>query len=194
MALAPLSAGFQSLPTIKLGLSGAASRVGGLVYALGPCGSLHQTVRLGVSPAATSTPTGIFNQWFEALFPRAGTLGCEVCNLIHQLLPHGQLQLCPPSSTICDLAGSTSCCLAESPLRPAAHLHPSYWSGWMFLLYLLGCWTCIQLDFLSVLVVFKFVVVLLLVVWGGTVCLPTPPSWPEVWFWIYFKGRASGVH
>ena len=28
--------------------------------------------------------------------------------------------------------------------------------------------------------VFKFVVVLLLVVGGGTVCLPTPPSWLEV--------------
>ena len=28
--------------------------------------------------------------------------------------------------------------------------------------------------------VFKFVVVLLLVVQGGTVCLPMPPSWPEV--------------
>ena len=27
--------------------------------------------------------------------------------------------------------------------------------------------------------VFKFVVVLLLVVRGGTVCLPTPPSWPK---------------
>ena len=40
MALGPLSAGFQSLPslpTIKLGPSGADSRVGGLVHALGPC-------------------------------------------------------------------------------------------------------------------------------------------------------------
>ena len=36
-------------------------------------------MRLGVSPAATSTPTGIFNQRFEALFPQAGALGCEVC-------------------------------------------------------------------------------------------------------------------
>ena len=47
MALAPLSAGFQSLPllpTIKLGPSGADSRVGGLVYALGPCGSLQLTL------------------------------------------------------------------------------------------------------------------------------------------------------
>ena len=36
-------------------------------------------MRLGVSPAATSTPTGVFNQRFEALFPLAGALGCTVC-------------------------------------------------------------------------------------------------------------------
>ena len=45
MAPAPLSARFQSLrplPTIKLGPSGAGSRVGGLVHSLGPCGSLQQ--------------------------------------------------------------------------------------------------------------------------------------------------------
>ena len=50
MALAPLSAGFQSLPqlpTIKLGPSGADSRVGGLVHALGPCGSLQQPLLWG---------------------------------------------------------------------------------------------------------------------------------------------------
>ena len=44
-------------------------------------------VLLGVSPADPPTPTGVFNQWFEALFPRAGTLGCTVCHLVHQLLP-----------------------------------------------------------------------------------------------------------
>ena len=45
--LAPVSAGFQSLrplPTIKLGPSGADSQVGGLVHALGPSGSLQQTL------------------------------------------------------------------------------------------------------------------------------------------------------
>ena len=77
--LAPLSASFQSLPllpTSKVGPSGADSHVGRFVYVLGPCGSLQRTpVRLGVSPAAASTPTGVFNQWFEALFPGAGTLG-----------------------------------------------------------------------------------------------------------------------
>ena len=36
-------------------------------------------VRLGVSPAATPTPTGVFNQRSGALFPHAGALGCMVC-------------------------------------------------------------------------------------------------------------------
>ena len=36
-------------------------------------------VRLGVSPAAAPTATGAFNQRSEALFPRAGALGCAVC-------------------------------------------------------------------------------------------------------------------
>ena len=36
-------------------------------------------VRLGVSPAAAQTPSGTFNQRFEALFPRAGALGYRVC-------------------------------------------------------------------------------------------------------------------
>ena len=44
------SAGFQSLtplPTIKLGPSGADSRVRGLVHTLGPCGSLQQPLPWG---------------------------------------------------------------------------------------------------------------------------------------------------
>ena len=48
----------------------------------------NSPVRLGVSLAATSAPTGVFNQRFEALFPHAGTLGCAVWHLVHQLLPH----------------------------------------------------------------------------------------------------------
>ena len=41
-------------------------------------------VRLGVSPAAVATPTGIFNQRFEALFPRGGALGYVVCFAPHR--------------------------------------------------------------------------------------------------------------
>ena len=36
-------------------------------------------MRLGVSPAATPTPTGVFNQRFEALFRCAGALAPAVC-------------------------------------------------------------------------------------------------------------------
>ena len=41
--------------------------------------STTSPVRLGVSPAAAPTPTGVFNQRFEALFSCAGALGCAVC-------------------------------------------------------------------------------------------------------------------
>ena len=40
---------------------------------------VNPSVTLGVSPAAASSPTGVFNQKFEALFPRAVALGCMVC-------------------------------------------------------------------------------------------------------------------
>ena len=36
-------------------------------------------VRLRVSPAAAPTPTGVFNQRFEALFPHTGAPGFAVC-------------------------------------------------------------------------------------------------------------------
>ena len=94
-------------------------------------------VRLGVSPAAAPTPTGVFNQRFEALFPRAGALGCTVC--------FAPRHLSGLSVRECGVAGSASawtacavcptlrqsrpCHSHASPLRPGARLRPSYWSG-----------------------------------------------------------------
>ena len=86
MVPAPLSARFRSLPllpTIKLGPSGADSRVVGCICACSRplwVSPMTSPVRLGVSPAAAPTPTGVFNQRFEALFPRAGALGYAVCS------------------------------------------------------------------------------------------------------------------
>ena len=40
-------------------------------------------MRLGVSPAAAPTPTGVFNKRSEALFYQAGALGCTVCFAPH---------------------------------------------------------------------------------------------------------------
>ena len=61
-------------------------------------------VRLEVSPAAASTPTGVFNQRFEALFPCTGALGCMVCFSPPSFLP---VYLCenvglqgPPATTL----------------------------------------------------------------------------------------------
>ena len=42
---------------------------------------MNSLVRLGVSAAAASTPTGVFGQRFEALLPCAGALGCGSVSL-----------------------------------------------------------------------------------------------------------------
>ena len=93
MVLAPLSAGFQSLPllpTIKLGPSSADSQVSRLACACSRplwVSLRNSPVGLGVSSAAASTPTGVFNQRFEALFPCAGALVCMVCFAPPPFLP-----------------------------------------------------------------------------------------------------------
>ena len=58
---------------------------------------MNSPVRLGVSPTAASTPTGIFNQRFEALFPCAGALGCQAVTRSTSCCLTGQLQLGHPA-------------------------------------------------------------------------------------------------
>ena len=137
-------------------------------------------MRLGVSPTAASTPTGVFSQRFETLFPHAGTLGFAVCHLVHQLLPRQPAAASPtplhnlPPHWVCQPPPCCKSCLPGclSPLLLLVWVHVSSLSPWL-------------LDFHTVRFsvssgCFLFFVVLLLVVRGGTVCLPTPPSWPEV--------------
>ena len=131
MVLAPLPAGFQSLPplpTIKLGLSGT-DFLDGWVWVHSRTllfSSMNSPVRLGVFPAATSTPTGVFSQRFEVLFPSAGTLGCSICHWVHHLLPCWSAAVLPTP-------------LHNPPPRWVRQLQPcresslpgcpSYWSG-----------------------------------------------------------------
>ena len=94
-------------------------------------------VRLGVSPAAAPTPTGSFNQRSEALFPHAGDLDCEVCFAPRRLSSLSVLECGAAGSA----SGQTACPVCPtlrqswsrhghaSPLRPGAHLCPSYRSG-----------------------------------------------------------------
>ena len=134
MSLAQLFAYFQllpQLPTSKLGPSGADSQVGGFVYILGPSGSLQQTpVRLGVSHTA-STPTGVFSQRFEALFPHFVTWVSRSV-----LLPSCSSRfICTPMwdhlhwSAIRCFTRTVIRRLAAHPFHPATSLHPSYRSG-----------------------------------------------------------------
>ena len=137
MVFAPLSASVQSLPplpTIKLGPSGADSRGGG--GGLGCICSrtlwvspMNSPVKLGVSPTA-STCTGVFNQRFEGfIFPRwnAGLQGLSRSLVVPSGLSARECGTA--QSAIRHLGGSTSCCLATSPLCQAACLHPSYRAG-----------------------------------------------------------------
>ena len=174
------------LPTSKLCPSGADSHVGGFVYVLGPYGSLQQTLLWGWEFLPLLQPPQVFSvRGFEALFPCAGTLDCAVFltpQLFLPVYPHAnvgppcpagaalpasvlQLLLChessPPQLPIsAPPAGLGECFFFNSLVVELPH-SSIFWHFWLFF-------------------IFKFVVVLLLVVWGSKVYLSIPPSWPEV--------------
>ena len=85
----------------------------------------NSPVRLGVSPAAASTPTGVFNQRFEALFPCTEILGCMVCHWVHQLLPRWPAAALPallhnpPPHWVCQ---PPPCCESSLPWLPISTL------------------------------------------------------------------------
>ena len=111
-------------------------------------------VRLGVSPAAT-TPTGFYCQrfWgFISLHQNPGLCGLS-CSLVvlasylhanwDHLVSHCFAHSGLPAATLPHVLSSLASCLG-----------PSYQSGWMFLLLLLGCRTSIQFNCMEVLVCF----------------------------------------
>ena len=103
-------------------------------------------MRLGVSPAAAPTPTGVFNERFEVLFPRTGALGCVVCFATHcsswfiyaRMWGHGVLPAALPAPFVPHSASLGPATAMRILSALAARLRPSYRSGCMFLFYLLG--------------------------------------------------------
>ena len=110
--------------------------------------------RLGVSPAAAPTPTGAFNQRSEALSIRGLRLYFPALEpwvmqsaLLPAVRPGFSVRECGATGSA---SGQTACPVRPtlhqsrsrqsnaSPLCPGACLRPSYWSGCMFLFYLLG--------------------------------------------------------
>ena len=144
-------------------------QVGGFLYVLGPCGSLQQTLLWGWEFFPLPQSPQVFSvRGFEALFPYPGTPRFVVClapQLFLPVYPHTNVGL--PSLTATAFrhilstppTGLDECFFFNSfDVRIPRGL--IFWWFWLFF-------------------VFKFVVVLL-VVQGGKVYLPMPPSCPEV--------------
>ena len=180
MLLAWLSASFQSvppLPTSKSGPSCADSRVFVCVrvYILGLCRSLQWTLLWGWEFLPPPQHQQVFSvRDFEALFPHTGTLGCVVWLtpvLFFPVYLHanvGPVGCQPPP------------CRVSSPHRLPIFAPPTSLGECFFFNSLVGLWYSSIFWLFWLFFVFKFVVVLLWVVRGGKVYLPTPSSWLEV--------------
>ena len=209
MVLAPLSTGFQSLPLlpiIKLGLSGADSRVGRLVHALGFCGSLQRPLLWGWEfVLLPPQPTQVFSiRKAPALCPCAGALGCTVCFTPPLFLP---VYLCtnvgpwgathrPACPVLChsesgplglsvhkcrasgSASGQTAC-----PIRPtlcqsqSRHSNASPLGPGFPSLPLLPVWMNVSFSSTWCRTFLPFDFLSVLVVRGGSVCLHMPPYW-----------------
>ena len=137
--------------------------------------SRNSPVRLGVSAAAASTPTGVFYQRSEALFLALEpwvARGLSAPQLFLSVYLHANVGL--PGPLAATLPQVLSIWLPIS--TPPTSLDECVF----FISLVVGLpYSSIFCQF-WLFFVFKFVVVLLLVVRGGAVCLLTPPSWPEV--------------
>ena len=185
MLLAWLSAGFQSLPllpTSKLVPSGADSQLGGFVYTLGPCGFLQWTHLWGWEFLPPPQPSRVF--WVRGLRLYFPMLGCGIClalQLFFPVYPHANVGTATlPAAALPALVLQPLPCRESSlPCCPSSPLLQVWMNVSSLTPWLLDFHTVQFSGSSGYFFVFKFVVVLLLVVLGGTVCLPTPPSWLE---------------
>ena len=138
----------------------------------------------GSSPAAASTPTGVFNQRFEALFPRAGALGCAVCLAPQWFLPvypHANVgPPTPPAAASHTPVLQPLPCLVSSPPQLPISTPPTSLDECFFFNSLVVRLPCSSIFWqFWLFIVFKLVVILFLVVQGSEAFLPMPPSWLE---------------
>ena len=100
-------------------------------------------VGLGVSPAAASTPTGVFSQRFEALFPGAGALGCAVCGWVCQPPPRRVSSLPQlPISTPPTGLGECFFFISLVVRLPCCSIFCQFWLFFVFKLLLSFFWLC----------------------------------------------------
>ena len=185
--LALLSASFQSLPhlpTIKLGPSGADSQVGGFVYVLGPCGSLQRTLLWGWEflLLPPQPPQEFSIRGLRLYFPVLGlwvvwSISLSSCSSQFICIRMWDCLVCnPPPCTVHHLP---PCCKSSPPSCPSLPLLPVWMNVSSLTLWLSDFHAVRFFWHFWLFIDFRLVVILLLLVRGGTVCLPKPPSWPE---------------
>ena len=191
MPLAQLLTSFQSLlllPTSKLGPSGADIGAEGVVYILRPRGSLQQTLLWGPEVLSPLQFPPVFSEvlrlYFTTLEPwvawSAWLPRCSSWFICMQMrdCPFYELWPCHtsylPRLPISNLPTSLDECLFFNSLVVRLQYSLVFWQFWLFF-------------------VFKFVVVLLLVVWGGKVSWPMPPYWLVVYRFILLMCWRSEV-
>ena len=167
-------------------------------------------VRLGVSPAATPTPMGVFTQRFEALFPHDGALDYRICFTPHHLSGLSMLECgaagsatrCSACPVLChsesgSLGLSVRECVAAGSAsgQTACPVHPTLCHSRSRQVNaspirpgcpsppLLLVWMNIYFFISLCRTSLSFDFLSVLVVRGGTVCLSMPPSWFSI---IYF--------
>ena len=134
---------------------------------------MNSLLRLGIS-SATSIPT---------LFSCTGTLCCMVCLAPQLFLPvylHRNVGLIstPAVALLWVLSLWLPICIPPTGLNEC-FFFISLVVGLLYISVFCQFW---------LIFVFKFIVVLLLVVWGDTVYVPTPQYWPEVlWGLTFFE-------
>ena len=143
---------------------------------------MNSSMRLGVCPTAAS-PTDFYSQKFWGLVSHTGT---TLCHLFHSevlLLAYPHTNVGPPSLL--------PCCASSPHQLPISTPPTSLYECFFFNSLVFGLpYSSIFWQFGSFFV-FKFVVNLLLVVWGSKVYLPMPPSWPEVPIFFSFSIKVN---
>ena len=187
---------YQSPPplfTSELGPSGTDSQVGGLCTFYDPVGpSNGLSCEAGIFSCYCPPPHRCFQSeavrlYFPTLGPwveRTVSLpGCSSWFICTQMWDHPACKPLP-----CLVHQSLPCQESSPPCCPTPPLLPVWMSVSSLTPWLSDFHTVWFCQF-WLFFVFKFVVVLVLVMRGGTVCLPMPPSWPEVFEKYHIKGK-----
>ena len=138
-------------------------------------------MRLGVS-LTTATPIGFYSQRFcSFLFP---CWNPGLCGLSHSPVVLPGLSACKCGNTnhclACPVLQPLPCCTSSPPWLPISTPPTSLGECFFFNSLVVRLPYSSTFCQIWLFFIFKFVVVLILVVQRGKVYLPTPPSWPEV--------------